>query len=293
MTIRDITLTGVVADGFKIGAQCERFDAQRVNASGRVRRFRSDIQFSRIPKLATVSDCEVDAFESEPSRLVEGARMQLRNVVARSAFDLAGPEGPAARRLHVTAENCTGGMQRTSSKASKATNFYRLDGTFVKCAFATSPARDVAHSNVVRGSVLRFQDSEIRVGQGFGEPGDATSLLAFMERAEDSLAFVGCRFTAAQGVSGGSYLDIVGNAPSSIVRLENCTTDRALDSVIDMKGSARVQLAGGTIRARKALIAVAAKATPRSEMRFDRDGGWAAPRRVAREVTPPRAPSKP
>jgi hypothetical protein len=234
MTIRDMTLTGVVADGFKIGAQCDRFDAQRINASGRVRRFRSDIQFSRIPRLATVTDCEVDAFESEPAALVEGARMQLKNVVARSAFDLAGPEGRQLRRLRVTAENCTGGMHRTASRASKATNFYRLEGSFVNCAFATSPARDVAHSNVIRGSALRFQNSEIRVGPGLDEPATATSLLAFIERAEDSLAFVGCRFTAAHGVTGGSYVDVVSNAASSLVRLEDCTTDRALDAVIEL-----------------------------------------------------------
>jgi hypothetical protein len=282
MSIRDITLTGVVADGFKIGAQCERFEAQRIMASGRVRRFRSDIQFSRIPKLATVTDCVVDAFESEPAALVDGARMQLKNVVARSAFDLAGPEGRQVRRLRVIAENCTGGMHRTSSKASKATNFYRLEGTFVNCAFATSPARDVAHSNVVRGSVLRFQDSEIRVGPGLHEPATATSLLAFIERPEDSLAFVGCRFTAAPGVSRGAYLAVVGNSPTSLVRLENCTTGRALDGVVELKGPARVRLSGGTLRARKALVSMSAKAASRSDLGFDRSAAWSAPNRVAK-----------
>jgi hypothetical protein len=293
MKISDISLSGVVADGFKIGAQCDRFEALRITASGRVRRMRSDIQFSRIPRLATVTDCEVDAFESEPSRLVESALMQLKNVIARASFDLAGPEGRPARRLHVIAENCRGGMQRTSASAATSTNFYRLEGTFTNCAFATSPARDVVHSNVIRGSALRFQDSQFHVGPGFGAPSVATPLFAHFERAQDSVAFVGCRFAAARGVSGGSYLGVRGNSPPSLVRLENCRTERALDTVIDLKGPARVQLAGGTLRARKALIAVAAKAAPKSDLRFDRDGNWAAPKRVAEEVTPPRAPYKP
>lgn len=281
LKVRDIALTGVVADGFKIGAQCERFEALRVTASGRVRRFRSDIQFSRIPRLAVVTDCIVDAFESEPSRLVDGARMQLKNLVARSAFDLAGPEGQFSGRLHVTAENCAGGMQRTSAPASKATNFYRLEGTFVNCAFATSPARDAVHSNVIRGSALRFQNSEFQVGQGFAEPSQATPLFVHFERAQDNVAFVGCRFTAARGVSRGSYLGVRGDSPSSLLRLENCTTVRALDAVVDVKGPARVQLAGGTLRARKSLVAMAAKAAPKSELRFDRAGDWSAPKRVA------------
>lgn len=282
MIIEDLWFAGVVADGVKVGAQCDSFEARRVFASGRVRRHRSDIQFSTLPKSALVSDCELDAFEAEPSRMVPGARMQLKNVTARAAFDLSGPEDDPGGRLRVLAENCRGGMQRAPGAPVTSTNFYRLQGIFSNCAFATSPARKPARANVVRASALRFENSQFRIGGSIADPADASPLFARFEQPADRLEFAACRFAADPGVQRGAYVGMRGRSASGLLALQDCETDGALEFIVHAAGLGRVQLSGGALRSKRALV-TAAPAARNADFEFDRTQSWRSPQRVLHE----------
>jgi hypothetical protein len=278
MRVRDLTLAGVVADGIKIGAQCDRFEAERVMASGRSRRTRSDIQFSRLPRLATVRDCILDAFESEPQRMVQGATMRLRNLVARTSFDLAAPDGEFDGRLIVDAANCQGGLQRSPGAAAAAMNFYRLEGRFTDCVFATATVRDPAHNNAVRGCDLSFERTAFTVAPSFANAATAAPLFARFERAGEAVRFTGCRFEAAPGVAHGAYVGVRSTSPSSEFALVDCTTGSALDYVADATGAARITLTGGALKARKAVVRMSLKAARRGTLATAQRKGWKAPR---------------
>jgi hypothetical protein len=288
LTIRDIMLRGVVADGIKIGAQCARFDAQRVGASGRRRRHRSDIQFSRLPRLATIRDCTVDAFESEPSKMVPGARMEITNLTARSSLDLAGPEDDPDGRLSLEASNCRCGTLRSSGVAVTTTSLYRLEGRFTNCSFATAPSES-SHNNMVRGSRLRFQGCKFAVAPASASDRSASPLYAYFERPSDAVEILDSQFRAMPGVAEGAFMIAGGRSPSSMLELRNCETASALDYVVDLAWTAAVRLTGGTLRARKALVGIRPKAKS-STVFFDSPGKWSAPARIAHEL--PRVKAK-
>jgi hypothetical protein len=274
--VRDLSLSGIVADGIKIGAQCDSFEARRVTASGRTRRHRSDIQFSRLPRLATVSDCTLDAFESEPSQMVAGATMRLTKLIARSAFDLAGPEDDRDGRLKVEASGCECASNPQPGAPVRTQSIFRVDGVFRDCALATAPARTANHNNVVRASNVRFEVCDFAIAARIGEPDVASSLYAYFERPSDGVQLVNCRLRAMAGVSRGSFLLAGGRSPSSLLQLEDCETISALDHVVEIPFRAAVHLSGGTLKARKALVSVAPRAKG-SRVTFDDKAGWTAP----------------
>lgn len=273
--VRDVALVGVVADGFKIGAQCDRFEAQRVTAAGRTRRHRSDIQFSRLPRLALVTDCTVDAFESEPSKMVAGATMRISNLVARSTLDLAGPEDDPAGRLKIEAVNCKCGTMRSPGVEVNTTSIFRCDGTFTDCSFATAPAKG-SHNNTLRGSNLRFDRCDFAIGPAFGGGPGSSPLYALLEQSADKVEIANSLLHAQPGVEEGAFMLAGAMTPGGTLELRNCENRPALDYVVEAAWRATVHLSGGTLRARKAVVATRPRAKA-SKVSFDDKAGWQSP----------------
>ncbi len=277
---RDIYLTGAVADGFKIGAQCEELRARRVRAWGRTRRTRSDIQFTRLPKLAILDDILVDAFETEPSRMVSGATMHLLNVTARARWDLLGPKGDADGRLKVIGVNCRLGIAG-SPNAADTLVFHKVDGQFTGGAFATGLPRSPKHSNRLRSSTLRFVGTQFHISGGSTPSPMLFPLIAHFAGPQDRLEFVDCGFTAETSSAAGSYIQVAATGGfSNRLLLENCQTDGTLDYVVTAASPLTIRAAGGVLRARKAIAKVGGAGSARPRIQIEDHSKWTAPHLV-------------
>ncbi len=275
--LRDIYLTGAVADGFKIGAQCAELRARRVRAWGRTRRTRSDIQFTRLPKLAILDDILVDAFETEPWRMVSGATMHLQNVTARARWDLLGPRGDAGGRLKVIGVNCRLGVAGSRNPADTLV-FHKVDGQFTGGAFATGVLRDPKLSNRLRSSTLRFVGTQFHIGGGSFSSASPFPLIAHFAGHQDSLEFVDCSFTAEPTPAAGSYIDVAATAGfANRLSLENCRTDGALDYVVTAASPLSIRASGGALRARKAIAKLGGALSARPRIETQDRSKWTAP----------------
>lgn len=281
--LRDIYLTGAVADGFKIGAQCEELRAQRVRAWGRTRRTRSDIQFSRLPKLAVLEDILVDAFETEPWHMVSGAMMYLKDVAARTKWDLLGPKGEVEGRLKVIGVNCRLGVAG-SRDAAVTLIFHKVDGQFTGGAFATGAPQDPKLSNRLRSSTLRFVGTQFHIGGGSFSSASPYPLIAHFAGHQDRLEFVDCSFTAEPTPAAGSYIDVAATAGfANRLSLENCRTDGALDYVVTAASPISIRASGGALRARKAIAKLGGALSTRPRIETQDRSKWTAPDLIVEE----------
>lgn len=283
----DVALFGAVADGFKIGAQCRLFEARRIVARGRTRRTRSDVQFSRLPLIARLSDIDIDAFEAEPALMVPGAAMELTDLSARFAFDLYGPKDNPSGRLRVTAARCRGGFERPTSSMVGRMSFYRLDGTFRDCEFATGHSPNPRHNNMLRSSALLFERTRFTFGAEQLGGHEASPLLVHFAAPSDQVTFNQCSL-AAPGLSAGAYIrGGSASGASNLLRLQDCQTDGALEYVARLTGPAGLRFSGGTLRAKRAIVAIEPRAKAATLEVVD-DTAWSAPARSVAVPAPAR-----
>lgn len=80
----------------------------------------------------------------------------------------------------------------------------------------------------------------------------------------------------------GAYVGMRGRSASGLLALQDCETDGALEFIVHAAGLGRVQLSGGALRSKRALV-TAAPAARNADFEFDRTQSWRSPQRVLHE----------
>jgi hypothetical protein len=271
-----IWLTGCVADGIQISGAMQDVSLNRIHASAKIRRFRSDIQISTIPlgKVA-ITNSSIGSFgcEAGPVEISENQEITLRNVEIETSLyvtyraDIQN-SGNSATRVNFNAErvNYYGRLTTRSSFF----NFTAVRGGFKDC--------NLVHLQSVANSDLKFQDCRMKVGFDLAAPDAAVPITVDQRPGASDIMFENVVFDISANLQSGSVVAFskVATLPptgASRATIRNCTATSRIDYFVNAQNSGSVVIGGGQLDAGKAIIHLA-DSNSKSKLSIANPSGW-------------------